>query len=166
MLVCWHALLQLQQPGSSHDPHFLPVLCPAVISFRSLGFVPGQQHVRMCLAAASAPHPCLPALTAGCVKRLCSFLLVKLQCLCWPDSLLNPAESSACALQVEAPAKDGAFIHGLTLEGARWDERSGALEDSRPKELFCPLPVSLALHNDCQHSHRLQQLSELEAGHG
>lgn len=46
------------------------------------------------------------------------------------------------SLQVEAPAKDGAFIHGLTLEGARWDERTGALEDSRPKELFSPLPVS------------------------
>ena len=45
-------------------------------------------------------------------------------------------------LQVEAPAKDGAFIHGLTLEGARWDERAGNLEDSRPKELFCPMPVS------------------------
>jgi dynein heavy chain len=45
--------------------------------------------------------------------------------------------------QVEAPSRDGAFVHGLTLEGARWDDKGGALEDSRPKELFCPMPVML-----------------------
>lgn len=44
---------------------------------------------------------------------------------------------------VEAPSRDGAFIHGLTLEGARWDEKSGSVEDSKPKELFCPMPVIL-----------------------
>ena len=45
--------------------------------------------------------------------------------------------------QIEAPARDGAYIHGLTIEGARWDEKSGSLEDSRPKELYCQLPVIL-----------------------
>ena len=35
-------------------------------------------------------------------------------------------------------------MHGLSLEGARWDEKTGALEESRPKELFCSLPVSAA----------------------
>ena len=43
--------------------------------------------------------------------------------------------------QLDGPSKDGAFIHGLTLEGARWDEKTGQLEDSRPKELFCSMPV-------------------------
>lgn len=43
--------------------------------------------------------------------------------------------------QLDGPCRDGAYVHGLTLEGARWDERSGALEDSRPKELLCPMPV-------------------------
>lgn len=43
--------------------------------------------------------------------------------------------------QIEAPARDGAFIYGLTIEGARWDEKSNSLEDSRPKELYCELPV-------------------------
>ncbi|GBF97683.1 flagellar outer dynein arm heavy chain beta [Raphidocelis subcapitata] len=44
---------------------------------------------------------------------------------------------------VDAPSRDGAFVHGLTLEGARWDDKAGALEESRPKELFCPMPVLL-----------------------
>ena len=35
-------------------------------------------------------------------------------------------------------------MHGLTLEGARWDEKTNGLEESRPKELFCSLPVSPA----------------------
>ena len=45
--------------------------------------------------------------------------------------------------QVDAPSRDGAFIHGLTLEGCRWDDKVGSLEDSKPKELFCPMPVIL-----------------------
>ena len=45
--------------------------------------------------------------------------------------------------QIEAPSREGAFIHGLTLEGARWDDKTGQLEDSRPKELLCPMPVML-----------------------
>ena len=52
---------------------------------------------------------------------------------------------SCCVCQVEAPARDGAYVHGLTLEGARWDEKTGALEESRPKELFCSLPVSTSI---------------------
>ena len=45
--------------------------------------------------------------------------------------------------QVDQPSRDGAFIHGMTLEGARWDEKLNALDDSRPKELFCSMPVIL-----------------------
>jgi dynein heavy chain len=45
--------------------------------------------------------------------------------------------------QIEAPSRDGAFIHGLTLEGARWDDKAGMLDDSKPKELFCQMPVML-----------------------
>lgn len=45
--------------------------------------------------------------------------------------------------QIDAPSRDGAFIHGLTLEGCRWDDKVGALDDSKPKELFCPMPVIL-----------------------
>jgi hypothetical protein len=27
--------------------------------------------------------------------------------------------------QIDAPSRDGAFIHGLTLEGCRWDDKVG-----------------------------------------
>jgi dynein heavy chain len=41
------------------------------------------------------------------------------------------------------PAKEGAYIHGLVLEGARWDEKAGSIEESRPKELFAKMPIVL-----------------------
>lgn len=44
---------------------------------------------------------------------------------------------------MEQASRDGAFVHGLTLEGARWDDKAAALDDSRPKELFCLMPVIL-----------------------
>lgn len=42
---------------------------------------------------------------------------------------------------IDMPAREGSFIHGLSLEGARWDIPSGNLESSLPKEMFCPMPV-------------------------
>jgi len=43
--------------------------------------------------------------------------------------------------QIEGPSRDGAYITGLTLEGCRWDDKAGVLEESRPKEMFCVMPV-------------------------
>mmetsp|Transcript_130364 Transcript_130364/g.237027 ORF Transcript_130364/g.237027 Transcript_130364/m.237027 type:complete len:625 (-) Transcript_130364:230-2104(-) len=43
--------------------------------------------------------------------------------------------------QVEAHSRDGAFVTGMFLEGARWDSTTNALEDSKPKEMFVPMPV-------------------------
>ena len=34
---------------------------------------------------------------------------------------------------------DGVFIHGLFLEGCKWQRNS--LEDAEPKKLFSPLPI-------------------------
>jgi len=45
--------------------------------------------------------------------------------------------------QIEGPARDGAYVHGMTLEGARWDDKAGVLDVSKPKELFGVLPVML-----------------------
>lgn len=45
--------------------------------------------------------------------------------------------------EVTQPSRDGAFICGLTLEGARWDGLAGCLDDSKPKQLFTPMPVIL-----------------------
>merc|ERR1719221_2118652 len=45
------------------------------------------------------------------------------------------------AKQVEGASKEGAFVTGMFLEGARWDMTSNSLEDSRPKEMFIAMPV-------------------------
>ena len=45
--------------------------------------------------------------------------------------------------ELPGPSKDGAFIHGLVMEGARWDEKAGNIEESRPKELFARMPIVL-----------------------
>ncbi|KAJ8957969.1 hypothetical protein NQ318_001970 [Aromia moschata] len=37
--------------------------------------------------------------------------------------------------------RDGAYIHGLYMEGARWDVQAGIIMDSRLKELFPSMPV-------------------------
>lgn len=42
--------------------------------------------------------------------------------------------------QSTAP-REGAYIHGLFMEGARWDAQSGIIMESRLKELFPPMPV-------------------------
>merc|ERR1719355_250633 len=43
--------------------------------------------------------------------------------------------------QCEQHAKEGAFVTGMYLEGARWDTNANSLEDSRPKEMFTRMPV-------------------------
>jgi len=43
--------------------------------------------------------------------------------------------------QMETACKDGAYVSGFWLEGARWDMASNSLEDSKPKEMFTPMPV-------------------------
>ncbi|CEL96675.1 unnamed protein product [Vitrella brassicaformis CCMP3155] len=42
---------------------------------------------------------------------------------------------------IEAAARDGAYVAGLFLEGARWDVSNNQLEESKPKEMFFPMPV-------------------------
>jgi len=42
---------------------------------------------------------------------------------------------------MEAPPRDGAYIHGLFMQGARWNMSDANIETSRPRELFCAMPV-------------------------
>lgn len=42
---------------------------------------------------------------------------------------------------VESGSRDGAYIVGLSLQGARWDTLNGTLERSRPKEMFSRMPI-------------------------
>jgi dynein heavy chain len=43
--------------------------------------------------------------------------------------------------QLSVKPEFGVYIHGLFLEGARWDMAASSLVDPKPKELFSPMPV-------------------------
>lgn len=43
--------------------------------------------------------------------------------------------------EVESAAKDGSYVFGFILEGARWDFALSLLDESRPKEMFNLMPV-------------------------
>lgn len=43
--------------------------------------------------------------------------------------------------RVSGAARDGAYIHGLFMEGARWDAMQGVIMESKLKELFPEMPV-------------------------
>ena len=43
--------------------------------------------------------------------------------------------------EVTLPPKEGAFVHGLYMEGARWDVDTNSIADSRLKELHPEMPV-------------------------
>lgn len=43
--------------------------------------------------------------------------------------------------EVEGTSRDGAYISGLNVQGARWDVNGGVLERSKPKEMFCKMPI-------------------------
>jgi dynein heavy chain len=42
---------------------------------------------------------------------------------------------------IDAAARDGAFVTGMYLEGARWDVNANCLDESKPKEMFFKMPV-------------------------
>ena len=43
--------------------------------------------------------------------------------------------------EVGSAAREGAFIIGGSMMGARWDTGSNSVEKSKPKELFCVMPI-------------------------
>lgn len=51
--------------------------------------------------------------------------------------VLTPAEEEEAAT---TKPEDGAYIHGLFLEGARWNVESHCIAESEPRELFVPMP--------------------------
>jgi len=45
------------------------------------------------------------------------------------------------AEQTENRAREGAYVTGLCMEGARWNWQSGVIEECEPREMFCEMPV-------------------------
>lgn len=59
--------------------------------------------------------------------------------------MVSAAHGAGCTQQLVLSSRCAAgtpcvAAAGLTLEGCRWDEKLGQLEESRPKELFCAMP--------------------------
>ena len=61
---------------------------------------------------------------------------VAIDTLGWDFLVMSHDESS-----VNIQPKEGAYIKGLFLEGARWDLDAGCLSEPKPMELFCPMPI-------------------------
>lgn len=53
----------------------------------------------------------------------------------------NRQVSRISSLFFRNPPREGAYVHGLHMEGARWDVQAGIIMDSRLKELFPAMPV-------------------------
>eukprot|EP00592_Proboscia_alata_P015189 CAMPEP_0194394788 /NCGR_PEP_ID=MMETSP0174-20130528/124051_1 /TAXON_ID=216777 /ORGANISM="Proboscia alata, Strain PI-D3" /LENGTH=2316 /DNA_ID=CAMNT_0039190629 /DNA_START=658 /DNA_END=7604 /DNA_ORIENTATION=+ len=42
---------------------------------------------------------------------------------------------------IDSSSRDGAYIIGLSMQGARWDATNVHIDKSQPKEMFCRMPV-------------------------
>jgi len=42
---------------------------------------------------------------------------------------------------IEAAPEDGVFVYGLYLDGAKWNDMSGAMSDANIGELYCKMPI-------------------------
>jgi len=64
----------------------------------------------------------------------------------WPlDKVVVAVEVTKKAPEEVADAsKEGSYIHGLSMEGARWDGGQASVSNSLPKEMFFTMPVMLA----------------------
>jgi len=76
-----------------------------------------------------------------------SFLTAIMQLCCQQQQLeLNKLQvftevTKRDAKGIDAAAREGAFVSGMFLEGARWDINSNSMEESKPKEMFYKMPV-------------------------
>eukprot|EP00762_Andalucia_godoyi_P000343 ANDGO_03199.mRNA.1 Dynein beta chain len=63
----------------------------------------------------------------------------------WPlDRMTLATEVTKKRLdEIDGAAREGAFVRGLFIEGARWDLQAGVLEESKLKELCPEMPIML-----------------------
>ena len=76
-----------------------------------------------------------------------SFLTAIMQSTARKNELPLDKMSLACEVtkknkeEMQAPPREGAYIHGLFMEGARWDINIGSIVESKMKELHPMMPV-------------------------
>ena len=61
---------------------------------------------------------------------------IAIDTLSWEFPIINLTEDN-----IQTPAKEGAYISGLYLEGARWDGPGSCLCEPLPMELTSPMPI-------------------------
>jgi dynein heavy chain len=61
----------------------------------------------------------------------------------WPldQTTLTVEVTKKHEYEIDAPPRDGAYVHGLFLEGCRWDQKANSLNEAFLKELYPSLPV-------------------------
>uniref|UniRef100_A0A2K6EEB1 Dynein axonemal heavy chain 9 n=1 Tax=Propithecus coquereli TaxID=379532 RepID=A0A2K6EEB1_PROCO len=59
--------------------------------------------------------------------------------------------------EFRSPPREGAYVHGLFMEGARWDIQAGTITEAKLKDLTPPMPVMFikAIPADKQDRHRV-----------
>jgi dynein heavy chain len=55
--------------------------------------------------------------------------------------IMTEVTSMPSADKVGSAAPRGAYLYGFSLDGARWNLDENVTEQSKPKEMFCPMPV-------------------------
>ena len=56
-------------------------------------------------------------------------------------TLLTDVTKRSQVEEMTTPAREGTFISGLFLEGGSWNVHLTCLEQSKPREMYCPLPI-------------------------
>ncbi|XP_030637646.1 dynein heavy chain 11, axonemal [Chanos chanos] len=92
-----------------------------------------------------------------------SFLTAVMQSLArkneWPLDKMNLTVDVTKKFKEEfnQPAREGAYVHGLYMEGARWDIQGGTIAEARLKELTPSMPVIAvrAVPNDRQETRNI-----------
>ena len=52
-----------------------------------------------------------------------------------------PGHAKVAPPSFTAQPAEGTYVHGMYMEGARWDKAANTIVESKPKELHPPMPV-------------------------
>lgn len=76
------------------------------------------------------------AFLTGTLQNYARKSVISIDTISFDFKVMRPSVS-----EIKTRPKEGCFIHGLFLEGARWDPLAFQLAESRPKELYTEMAV-------------------------